>query len=321
MPEEILMSFVAYDGEALRSGEMDVRDLAPALMGLGDMVRDTNRVLNGDRADVSVKVRSDFRTGSFGFVIRIIRTLSEHSSLFDRGALTDALALAKILGLAAVGEKPKGYSEVVENVFELAKFLAGVAPKERKSVDANHTEITNEAGGTVIVNNGTMIVYEDRAVRADMKRVVQPLTVPGIDTFETRGEPAGVPIETITKDEARLVSAPFQEPLQLAAIEPAKPEVETHSTGLFQIASLDWKDGNKWRLDAGQGEFWAEITDHVWLGRVHRREVLFGEGDVLKAEYVTEGHRKSGKIVSTTKLTRILAVIPPDLTDGQHSMM
>jgi hypothetical protein len=316
------MSYVAYDGEALRTGEMDVRDLAPALMGLGDMVRDANRALNGERADASVKVRSDFKTGSFGVVIRIIQTLSKNSNLFDQGALVDALALAKMLGLAAVSEKPKGFNEVVENIFELAKFLAGGTPKEKKSVDANHTEITNEAGGTVIVNNGTVIVYEDRAVRADMKRVVQPLTVQGIDTFETRGTPSGVAIETITKDEARLVSAPFQEPLQIAAAsEPSKPEVETRSTGLFQIASLDWKDGNKWRLDAGQGEFWAEITDHLFLNRVHRHEIVFGEGDVLKAEYVSESHRKSGKIVSTTTLTRILAVIPPELPSEQSSMM
>ena len=100
-----------------------------------------------------------------------------------------------------------------------------------------------------------------------------------------------------------------------------QPEVETRSTGLFQIVTLDWKEGNKWRLDAGQGEFWAEIADHGWLNKVHRHEVVFGEGDVLKAEYVSLSERRKGKIVSTTKLMRILEVIPPSESHEQSAFL
>jgi hypothetical protein len=44
---------------------MDVRDLAPALMAIGDLFSVANELLNGTGAEVRVNVQSDFRRGSF----------------------------------------------------------------------------------------------------------------------------------------------------------------------------------------------------------------------------------------------------------------
>jgi hypothetical protein len=56
---------IAYDGPALDTHEMDVRELAPALLAFSDMFEEANAVLNGDRAKISLNVKGSFKTGSF----------------------------------------------------------------------------------------------------------------------------------------------------------------------------------------------------------------------------------------------------------------
>jgi hypothetical protein len=100
------------------------------------------------------------------------------------------------------------------------------------------------------------------------------------------------------------------------------PEIVTSPTiGLFQIVSINFKEGNKWKFNSGHGDFWAEVSDDGFLSKVHRREVLFGEGDVLRAEYVTKAWRKPGKIESETTITRVLEVILPEPSGSQSRLL
>ena len=39
---------ISYDGTALASHEMEVRDLAPALLGLADALHEANKLINGN---------------------------------------------------------------------------------------------------------------------------------------------------------------------------------------------------------------------------------------------------------------------------------
>jgi hypothetical protein len=103
---------IAYDGKAVRAGLMDVQDLAPALLASGKLIQKANTLLNGERSHVEVKVRSDFRRGSFlvnlhvdqGLLEQARQFLLAHPHIKEAKDILDILFFYAGLPSAAVGD-------------------------------------------------------------------------------------------------------------------------------------------------------------------------------------------------------------------------
>jgi hypothetical protein len=96
---------VTYDGPALASHEMDVRELAPALLAAGDLLDAATRVLNGERVKPQINVRASFKTGSFGIDFALATDwLLKVRDIFaadSASAVANALEILGALGLVA----------------------------------------------------------------------------------------------------------------------------------------------------------------------------------------------------------------------------
>ena len=62
------------------------------------------------------------------------------------------------------------------------------------------------------------------------------------------------------------------------------PDALTDTTRetLVEIVTLSYEDNKKWRLREGAASFNAPILDAGFWERVHRREIRFAEGDMLR---------------------------------------
>ena len=90
-----------YDGPALVNHEMDIHDLAPALMAIGGLMEEVGNVLYGDKFKIGVSVKGSFKTGCFGveMVAHAKSFVLDTLDIFNHGNTTAVLNAAGIIGL------------------------------------------------------------------------------------------------------------------------------------------------------------------------------------------------------------------------------
>lgn len=255
---------VNYDGPALADHTMDVRDLAPALLAIGEMFDAANLALNGDATQVSVNVRAH-EPGCFSIDLDVIQNIIKRGIALLTG---DEIAAALTLRDLLIGTVGGTWS-----LIKLIKVLRGKTPDKVERLAAGMVRITI-GEDTFDVPVKLLRLYQDLAVRSAVERVVEkPLDVPGIETVAFIE--AGTETAIVTKADASLYRTP--------AIED-KVLVDDLRRSAFSIVSLAFKEENKWRLHDGQNQISATIADEAFLAKVDRNLVSFSKGDVLVCE-------------------------------------
>lgn len=257
---------VAFDGPAIHDGSMDVRDLAPALLAIGKLCEEANRVLNGDRVAAKVLVRSDFKTGSFEVNLDLVQSLMDQL----RGLLIsdDATAAANLLAFLSAGMS--GIGAAGYGLFKLIKWLRGRQVRDAVALEDGNVRIVVDGGESLEIPRPVFDLFRDLSVRRALADAIRPLDRPGVDTI--RFAPAGQADETITKADA---------PYFVAPIPPEETLIEEERRVAYSISSMSFQDGNKWRLHDGQNSQLVAIADQDFLNRVNANDEVFAKGDIL----------------------------------------
>jgi hypothetical protein len=259
---------IKYDGPALASHEMDVRELAPALLALSNLLEEANRAVFPDASEVRVHVKGDFKGGCFAIDLVALQSIKDQLVAIFSGPTASASAnlLGILSGIGLLGSAGKG-------LIDLIKWLRGRKPSSITTAgDKTVFEIrTEEEIETFEVDLVTGRLYQSRIVRQSLAKVMKPLEREGIDLFASGR--SGATESVVTKDEVGY--------FEMAA---GMPDIVSDSTSegvLLQIESAVFKEDNKWRFSDGATSFFAEIADPDFLARVESGDERFGKGDVL----------------------------------------
>lgn len=254
---------IYYEGSALDTGRMDVRELAPSLLALGKLFEYANKELNADEVSIKINVRAGFEKGSFGVVLEISQNLlTQFQNLFEGVKIQDAAVLiGAILGSGGgVG------------LFQLLRKSEGKSPKKVTLLKDGNVSLEFEGDNNhVVVNNHVFNLYRNVEVRKSAENFIQPVSQDGIDRIKAKIKDEE--IEEVSKSDAPSFVAPE---LTASLIETKEEEA------LLSIHTIIFGKENKWRFSDGSNTYWVHIEDNKFLKEVDQNQLAFAKGDILK---------------------------------------
>ena len=275
---------VTYDGPALDTGEMAIRDLAPALLALGELFTLASVATHPDQEPVSLNIKATAE-GSFE-VHLILKTLHHAVTILTSDPVNALQNLVAYVVEAKLG------------LFALIRLLKGRDVEVFVSDDDPPGTVTLTASDGAISLSGVprdvATLYEDLAIRRAAREVVEPLEREGINILRFKVD---------GREEAEVTEA------DLPAYElPAAPEdvlTDQEIDMAVTIVSPVFEKG-KWRFQDGQSKFWAYVDDEGFMESVYKSVERFGSGDVLRCRVrVTQTRDDAGKIKKSYRVLRV----------------
>ena len=160
---------VTYRGPALTDGDMPVRELAPALLALGELFTEASQQVHPDREPVALNIRAT-REGSFSIEVFLEskRAFDQFVDMFSGDAATAVANLFQIVG----------------GTYGLLWFLKTLAKRKILRSDPSPRQgsirITLEDGTTIDVPSETLRLYSSINARRNARTVVEPLGREGV---------------------------------------------------------------------------------------------------------------------------------------------
>jgi hypothetical protein len=262
---------VTYIGQALDNHEMDARDLAGALLAVGDLAGDAASVLYGEGVKTSVKVRAT-RPGSFGIDLALHQSILHSIVALLDGHAAEAMANA---------------SGIIAQIVGVITFTKWIRNRRIRSIEKrsdNLLVVFIEDGDNQEFDERVIKLYQDLKTRNSLSKVLSPVSKSGIDGV-TFGDDSSRGVG-INKQELGYFDVPIQ---------PDDLLLDETRTMALSIVSLAFKEENKWRLSDGSSTIYAIIADSGFLKKVDENLISFSKGDVLMCRVrVTQWQDVSG---------------------------
>lgn len=269
---------VKYDGKALRSHEMDVKQLAPALLALSKAF-DRTQEYAAPGSRVALKAKAT-REGSFNIDL-ILYVVNELEDMFTSDSTTAIVNAATIGGIFIGAVKGIGY--IVRH---------GGKPTETKDagVDDNGirlSELTFPDGTKLTTFEYSAELLKDEDFIKSLKDSTAPALTDGVDTvtFDSEGES-----ETVDAEDAD----------GIATYSPEESSVDVSVVEMVvQALDLSFRDGGKWRVTDGIKTQFVLLEDKEFLKRIDDGTEAFRKGDIYRVLMrVEKSLNEDGRLVA-----------------------
>lgn len=287
MAQESSQFFISYDGSALQTHEMDVKDLAPALLAIGELLEEANRALNGEDIKVRVNIRAP-QPGSVEVFFSVVQDfLSQTMSLLNGefvNSIINGKELVALLGLGGGG-----------GVVALLKWLRNRKIKNIIKVEIDKYKIELDDGEIKIITQNEIKLFSLLNIRKKFEAIIRgPLQKPGINQIKFKDANSE---QVIRKEETEYFATPI---ITEEIID--EREIETN----LQIVNVSFQEDGKWKFFDGSTCFFANILDKEFMDKIQKNEKYFAKDDLLNVILKRVQSIENGSIKNSYEILRVL---------------
>lgn len=306
---------IAYDGVALREHRIDVRDLAPALMGLAELVEMAGKIVAGREAKTTLNVRA---TGEGSFlidleVVQVLNAIEKVTGFFAGDTYEGAKNLLELLGITVGGAISV---KKVMGLLKLKSWLRGRTIEKVETIPAppgtnpafEYKRVTTQDGETTETFSGTLQLMQSPQAAAAVERMLKPLERPGIDTFA-----AGLKLTPGDLGSADVVIQEPEVPYFSIVPDDYKETLIDHTAPMaVTIVQSAFRDDLMWKVTDGNSTYHVRMNDATFVDNLRAGRVSLNAKDVLRVEMRTHQYRTKGAALRVEyEIERVIEHIPP----------
>ncbi len=280
---------VLYDGPALATHRMSVRDLAPALLGFADAVERAQQIIAPDypvRLEVQATEAASF---DVNLILRDLPELYRQAvAIFSGPEVTAALAVRDIVG-GVIG----AVTIAVYRLRHGGKPTASPVPAS-SDTDVPLVRLMFPDETVLETTNTSWVVYQDGQVMVGLRDAVKPLADEGVETFAIAHRGATTVVES--SDRAAFDLDGPDETVLLDRTEPM----------MLQPMDITFRRGGKWKVNNGISRFFVRVEDHAFVDRVEKGVERFGKADIIHAQVRTVQTRTAEGLKTEYTVVRVV---------------
>ena len=292
-----------YDGIKLKEHEMSAEDLSFIIKSVNTAFKELNFELNGNIASIDVRVKANFKQGSF--IIEFIINILPEIYLFVRDLLVNDNVNLVLNSFGII------------NIFQLVlNFIKKKKGKELSEADIKelHDEIkkNNRFNNDLIESNEKLYerledlyekienVYNSSRFRKNVENFISPLKKDGIDKLKIKCKDT---VTVINKEDVNYYDAP-------EIVDDGSNEKVVQTTLYIKTLSFDRKI--KWKLfNSRYGNISVLIADEVFLHNVEKNIEQFSKDDKLEVIlYIEKIENKYSKPKYIYIIKKVIKHIP-----------
>lgn len=261
---------VAYHGTAANGHTMDVEALAPALLAFGNLIREANVEINGDRATVRVLVDSDFERKCFHINFEIVQNWVQKAlSLLKDDSVQTSKELLQTIGIisALVGT-------VCGSLLAFLKWKRGRKTKlvqQVRDADSGGVVILNIEGdqNNIQLTNNVYKLAENKKVLESIEGSLAPIEAKQAERIEFKQDDKTA--LAYDREDVRAIISSCESGPDGRSIAEEKPQPKITTTTLYSYGPVFDAKVKKWRFKYKKKPIYADISETSIAGDTMKR--------------------------------------------------